>query len=177
MKLSHPHLRTGSVALLILVAVGAASAEGRSRPIDSARAAKLHKLAGDILPARARSSRRDEARALRSALDALSTSISETEARPSAARLTLLGSRRRRAEAALSDLRRRMNAGGASENAAELSRLFAPLWTDIDEALAAAPGRRGKELSEARGRLAKARSHATDVHGTSFVALPLVEHR
>lgn len=173
------NLRLGvaSTVLVALVVAAPSFGQERSRPIDSPRAAKLHKLAGDILPARARASRRDEARALRSALDALSTSIAETEAQPSAARLALLGSRRRKAESALSELRKRMSRGGVSENADELGRLFAPLWADIDEAVSGAPSRRAGKLAEARSRLEQARSRTTNVHSTSFTSQPLLEGR
>jgi hypothetical protein len=161
----------------LLVATAGSAENGRARRVDGARAARLHALADDLLPARKRSSQREEARALRSALDALSTSLSETESRPTKTRLDALRSGRRRAEAALGELQRRISRGGTSPNADELGRLFAPLWADIDEALSGPSGGRARKLAEARRRLEQARSQATNVHSTSFVSQPLLEGR
>jgi hypothetical protein len=160
-----------------LVATGGSAEDERARRVDGARAAKLHALADDLLPERRRSSQGEEARALHSALDALSASLSETEARPTRTRLDALGSRRRRAEAALGELQTRMSRSGTFVNADELGRLFAPLWADIDEALSGPAGGRARKLAEARRRLEQARSQATNVHSTSFVSQPLLEGR
>jgi hypothetical protein len=163
------------VVLVLPATPSTSSAQETSRRLDSARAAKLHDLANDILPARsvARSRRADEGRRLLAALNMLSQSISDMEEGPSQSRLSTLEDRRRGAETALTRLRESMTSLGASESADEFERLFAPLWSEIDGALAATSGERSEKLSAAQAYLAKARSSAANAHGTGFMAHPL----
>jgi hypothetical protein len=169
----------GLAGLLVVTFTAAASGEERPTAIDGGRAARLHRLAGEILPARSSGhpERRRGGRSLVSALDALEASIARIEARPSDAGLQELRSRRRGAEASLTRLLGRMQARGASESADELGRLFSPLWGEIDGALIATPSQRSQRLAEARKLLAEARSHSANAHGMEFVSLPLAEHR
>jgi hypothetical protein len=59
------------------------------------------------------------------------------------------------------------------ERADELEARFAPLWTDIDAALAAPAEDKRDRLAAARARLEQARSRHGDVHTTSISIDPL----
>lgn len=164
-------------ALFFLVGAifaASSSAQDRTPRLDSARAARLHALAGDLLPKpQPHSEMHGSARALASALDALSGSIALAEAQPTTLRLSALGDRRRSAEAALESLRQRMKARGAGADADELGRRFDPIWEGIDAALSGRASERSSKLLDARARLAEARARAVDGHGIRVGVLPL----
>jgi hypothetical protein len=167
-------LRLAATAALVFLLADPSIAQDRSERINSARAARLHALAGDLLPKRLPpSDSQHGARGLLSALNALSAGLSLAEAQPTALRLSALGDRRRSAEAALESLRQRMKARGAGEDADQLGRRFNPIWQGIDAALSGPTSERSGKLLEVRAHLAQARAHAVDGHGSRVGALPL----
>jgi hypothetical protein len=171
-------LMVGLIALAVLVIPATTFAQARAQRIDSARAARLHGLAADILPAPERpTASPGDVRELRSELELLSQWIVEVELDPSEASLASLASRRRTAEAALSHLCERMKTRGALEHAEDLAREFAPLWGELDGALGSSSARRSQRLTEASRILRQGTRRSRNAHSTGFGGLPLVQGR
>jgi hypothetical protein len=131
----------------------------------------LHDLAAEVLlPRDRRAPPHEDLRRLRSELASLATEIGATQRDPSPARLQALGPRRRAAEDAFRALRDRIRGAGAGDLATDLEALFAPLWSDVDEALGSAGSRAGR-LASARARVEAALAQRSREHGSSFTAL------
>ncbi len=164
--------------LLSLVPDTQSLAQGATTRIERDGAVKLHALAGEALLPRVQEHRgtNPDLEALLQALDALGRDLAAAEREPSARRLRSVASQRRGAESAFTTLRGRM-AAQSSERADELAARFAPLWSDIDDALAARSDQRRERLTAARERLQQARSRRGDVHTTSIVVTPFGAER
>jgi hypothetical protein len=158
----------------LLVAAPGSAEEERVQRLDSTRAAKLHHLASEAFPSRGDRGRepRGEARATLDALDDLARQLARAEQRPSALRLRSVADRKRGAERALTELHGRL-AERSTEEADALAERFAPIWNDVDAALAAPASRRKERLAAARARLEEARTRRGAAHSNSFVVAPL----